>query len=109
MITTDGRMFKVITFLIGAFKMVESDAVSFDIKLSNLLFDVMNLDIGKLESVLNGAYAAANGEGVFINILRDNWKSIQDILNTEQFMIKLDLTETYFCSVENLETEFEGS
>jgi len=109
MITTDGRMFKVITFLIGAFKMVESDAVSFDIKLSNLLFDVMNLDIGKLELVLNGAYAAANGEGVFINILRDNWKSIQDILNTEQFMIKLDLTETYFCSVENLETEFEGS
>ncbi len=102
MITTEDRMFKIITFLVGALKIVENDVFSLEINLTYLL-DVIALNTDRLEGVMQAAYVAAGGEGDFKKVLSDNWKPIQ----SDSFILELDLTEDYFSSVDSLETEFE--
>ena len=106
MITTEDRMFKIITFLVGALKIVENDVFSLEINLTYLL-DVIALNTDRLDGVMQAAYVAAGGDGPFKNVLSDNWKPIQSILSTDSFILELDLTEDYFSGVDSLETEFE--
>lgn len=106
-ITNEKRMFKIVTFLIGALNILDEsvvkDKIIFDID-PKYLYTVMGVNKQELKNALQAAYMDTGD----IEQELSKWMTIDEILVADKFTLEIHLMKEYLEIMDSLPQHFEG-